>query len=602
MKYRPEIDGLRAVAVVPVVLFHAGVPGFNAGFIGVDIFFVISGFLITKILVDEVANGRFSITRFYERRIRRILPALFFVILLCIPFGWMWMLPDDLENLGQSIAATLLFSNNILLTLTTGYWDLAGEFKPLLHTWSLGVEEQYYLVFPILLWAIWWRAKRYMVAALIVLMLVSFLLFLAPHYLSLSGRETAAVFYNLPTRSWQLLTGGLAAIFVYRAGGLATSPGAAGWSFLGLALVLFSLFFPLPESLHVTLRTVIGTAGASLLVAFASPSNFSGRVLANRLFVLIGLISYSVYLFHQPLIAFTRIYVAEEPGMLLAIPVTLTFVCAILSYRFVESPFRDRNAVSTGWVLGGVFVVGTALFAFGVAAHVTKGFPQRAYGAEPTEANLTEISIAYNQRAYQFQTDGFPSVEDANILVLGNSFGRDMVNVVLEAMPETPMNLVYRSDHYDCFSDNPDTAFQNLLSAADLVFMASSVLPQARCVSEDIARITDSGGQIVYVGTKHFGYNLNWIMRLPTHLRANRTNALMDATLQHEREMAAMVPAEHYVSILGAIAVDGRVPITDAQGQILSPDRTHLTQAGARYVAERFSEGLRFTSLGSEGH
>jgi peptidoglycan/LPS O-acetylase OafA/YrhL len=582
MKYRPEIDGLRAIAVIPVVLFHAGLPGFNAGFIGVDIFFVISGFLITKILVDEIANGRFSITRFYERRIRRILPALFLVILLCIPFGWIWMLPDDLENLGQSIAATLLFSNNILLTLTTGYWDSAGEFKPLLHTWSLGVEEQYYLIFPILLWAIWWWARRYMVVALIVLMLVSFFLFLAPHYMSLSARETSAVFYNLPTRSWQLLMGGLAAILVYRAGELASSPGAAAWSFLGLAFVVFALFFPLPDSLHVTLRTVIGTAGASLLVAFASPSNLSGRVLANRLFVLIGLISYSVYLFHQPLIAFTRIYVAEEPGMLLAIPVALTFVCAILSYRYVESPFRNSNTISTGWALGAMFVVGTGLFAFGVAAHVTSGFPQRADGAE---ANLSEISIAYNQRAYEFQTDAFPSGEGVNILVLGNSFGRDMVNVVLEAMSETPKNLVYRSDHYDCFSDNTDPMFQNFLSAADVVFMASSVLPQEHCVADDIARIKGNGGQIVYVGTKHFGYNLNWIMRVPTHLRANLTNALMHETLQYERDMAAMVPAEHYVSILCAIAAEGRVPITDAQGKILSPDRTHLTQAGARFVA-----------------
>lgn len=320
-------------------------------------------------------------------------------------------------------------------------------------------------------------------------------------------------------------------------------------------------------------------------------------MLANRLFVFIGLISYSVYLFHQPLIAFTRIYVAEEPGILLAIPVALTFVCAILSYRFVESPFRDRNAVSTVWVLGGMFVVGTALFAFGVAAHVTSGFPQRADGAEAAGANLSEISIAYNQRAYQFQTDAFPSGEGANILVLGNSFGRDMVNVVLEAMPDVPMNLVYRSDHYDCFSDNPDTTFQNLLSAADVVFMASSVLPQERCVVDDIARINNNGGQIVYVGTKHFGYNLNWIMRVPTHLRANLTNALMRETLQHERDMAAMVPVNHYLSVLDAIAIDERVPITDSRGNILSPDRTHLTVAGARLLGAKLELRQLFSGV-----
>ena len=585
MKYRPEIDGLRAVAVIPVVLFHAGFPGFRAGFIGVDIFFVISGFLITTILFDEIMNGRFSLARFYERRIRRILPALFLVMLLCLPFAWMWMLPDGIENFGQSIVATLLFSNNILLTLTTGYWDLAGEFKPLLHTWSLGVEEQYYLFFPIVLVAIWWGARRSLLPALAVLMLVSFALFLAPHYIDLAERQTAAVFYNLPTRAWQLLMGGIAAILVYRAGGLATRPSAPALSLVGLVMVILSLFVPLPDSLHVTLRTVIGTVGATLLVTFAATLNLSGRVLANRGFVMIGVISYSVYLFHQPLIAFTRIYVAEEPGMLLTIPVVLTFACAILSYRFVEKPFRDRNVLSTGWVMASVISVGTALFSFGLAAHVTSGFPQRVGGSEAADANVAEISIVYNNRAYGFQTDTFPVGEGPNVLVLGNSFGRDMVNVLLVAMAETPLSLVYRSDHYDCFADNPDPAFQDLLRAADVVLMASDVIPQERCLADDIARVTDEGGRIVYVGTKHFGYNLNWIIRVRADHRANLTNALMDETLQHERDMAAIVPADHYLSILDAITVDGRVPITDAEGRILSPDQTHLTHAGAQFVA-----------------
>jgi len=589
LTYRPEIDGLRAIAVVPVVLFHAGLPGFSAGFIGVDIFFVISGFLITKILVDELKQGRFSIARFYERRTRRILPALFLVILLCIPFAWMWMLPDDLENMGQSVAATLLFSNNILLTLTTGYWDLAGEFKPLLHTWSLGVEEQYYLVFPILLLAIWHVARRFVVPALVILMLVSFALFLAPHYLDLSPRQTAAVFYNLPTRAWQLLMGGIAAIFVYRGSALVMQRDGSTWSTVGLGMVLLSLFLPLPDSLHITLRTLIGTIGAILLVTFAARTNIAGRWLPNRVFVLIGLISYSVYLFHQPLIAFTRVYVAEEPGIVLAIPVALTFLCAGLSYHFVEQPFRDRSRMSTTLVLMSLTVIGTGLFAFGIAAHVTAGFPQRAGESGSSQAKLSAISIAYNQRAYRFQTDTFPEGQGSNILILGNSFGRDMVNVVIEAMHKTPMNIVYRSDHYDCFADDPDPTLQGLLTDADIVLMASSVLPQEQCVAEDIARITQAGGQILYVGTKHFGYNLNWIMRVPADRRANLANALMDDTLQHERAMAAIVPVDHYLSILEVIGVGEQVPITDEWGRILSPDRTHLTQAGAQLIGARLN-------------
>ena len=152
MKYRPEIDGLRALAVIPVILFHAGFDLLSGGFIGVDVFFVISGYLITTILIDDLENKRFSIINFYERRARRILPALFFVMLLCIPFAWMWMLPDALENFGQSLVSTSLFSNNILLMLTSAdYWELKAVYKPLLHTWSLAVEEQYYIIFPIFL-------------------------------------------------------------------------------------------------------------------------------------------------------------------------------------------------------------------------------------------------------------------------------------------------------------------------------------------------------------------------------------------------------------------------------------------------------------------
>ena len=155
MNYRREIDGLRAVAVIPVILFHAGFTFFSGGYVGVDIFFVISGYLITSIIIHELEQGKFSILRFYERRARRILPALFFVILCCIPFAWEWMIPAQFKSFSQSIISTTLFSNNILLWLKTGYFSPAAETYPLLHTWSLAVEEQYYIIFPIFLFAFW---------------------------------------------------------------------------------------------------------------------------------------------------------------------------------------------------------------------------------------------------------------------------------------------------------------------------------------------------------------------------------------------------------------------------------------------------------------
>ena len=159
MQYRSEIDGLRALAVVPVILYHAGVSLFQGGYIGVDVFFVISGYLITTILIEDLTAGQFSLGRFYERRARRILPALFVVMLVCIPFSWIWMLPTQMKDFSESIIAVIFFGSNILFWRETGYFSAASELKPLLHTWSLAVEEQYYLLFPLFL-AFVWRVRR----------------------------------------------------------------------------------------------------------------------------------------------------------------------------------------------------------------------------------------------------------------------------------------------------------------------------------------------------------------------------------------------------------------------------------------------------------
>jgi peptidoglycan/LPS O-acetylase OafA/YrhL len=171
MKYRAEIDGLRALAVLPVILFHAGFEKFSGGYVGVDVFFVISGYLITTIIISEMAEDNFSILNFYERRARRILPALFFVMLACFPFAWFWLAPDDLKDFGESLFAVSIFSSNILFWLESGYFDTAAELKPLLHTWSLAVEEQFYILFPIFLILTW----RFGVKEILILLLLFFL-------------------------------------------------------------------------------------------------------------------------------------------------------------------------------------------------------------------------------------------------------------------------------------------------------------------------------------------------------------------------------------------------------------------------------------------
>ena len=213
MRYRSEIDGLRALAVVPVVLFHAGVPLVGGGFVGVDVFFVISGYLITSILIEELDTGTFSIRRFYERRARRILPALFLVMAASVPFAWAWMQPDALIGFSESIAAATFFVSNIYFWQTSSYFAIVNEQLPLLHTWSLAVEEQFYLVFPLVLWALWKLSPRHLLSALILLALIS----LAYSEWRWRGASEAN-FYLAPSRAWELLAGAAAGIHCHRHG------------------------------------------------------------------------------------------------------------------------------------------------------------------------------------------------------------------------------------------------------------------------------------------------------------------------------------------------------------------------------------------------
>ncbi len=202
MKYRAEIDGLRALAVLPVILFHAGFEWFSGGFIGVDVFFVISGYLITSMIIAEMNEGNFSIVNFYERRARRILPALFFVMFLCLPFAWLWLTPNYLKDFGQSLVAVSTFSSNILFWLEDGYFDPVSELKPLLHTWSLAIEEQYYILFPIFLILTW----RFGIKWILILLSLIFLVSLSITQWG-SDNAPSAAFYLLPTRGWELLLG-----------------------------------------------------------------------------------------------------------------------------------------------------------------------------------------------------------------------------------------------------------------------------------------------------------------------------------------------------------------------------------------------------------
>jgi len=374
--YRSDIDGLRALAVVPVVLFHAGVPGFPGGYVGVDIFFVISGFLITGILVREIDAGRFSLIAFYERRARRILPALLAVLAACFAAGAVISPPDHFEDLAISAFAAAAFAANIWFAqLSADYFAPEIELEPLLHTWSLAVEEQFYIVFPLLLMALSRRGRRVRLAAVGAICAVS--LGLAAEAV---GRAPQAAFYLAHTRAWELGLGALLALgaFPARASRPVTEAvGLAGLGLIAASVALYDAATPFPGL--AALPPCLGTA--ALIWAGGQHRTLARRLLELRPLVAIGLISYSLYLWHWPVLAYLRLAqgTLELPlGVGLA-AVAVAVGLAWLSWALIEQPVRRRPPRGPGRrvVFAGAGAGLAAVMALAVVVWQANGFVGR---------------------------------------------------------------------------------------------------------------------------------------------------------------------------------------------------------------------------------
>jgi peptidoglycan/LPS O-acetylase OafA/YrhL len=408
--YRREIDGLRALAVLPVVLFHAGSPLFPGGFVGVDVFFVISGYLITSIFLTESEAGVFRLSHFYEKRARRILPALFLVAGACIPFAWSLLPPPDMSGFSKSLVALPLFASNIFFWRDSGYFDPAADSKPLIHTWSLSVEEQFYLLYPIFLTILWRISKNSLGLALAIGAASSFVL------AEWGVRHSpSAAFFLLPFRAWELAAGALLAVYLARpvprpVGGdkLAELASLSGLALIAYASLTFDQYTRTPG-----LHALIPVAGAALIIVFSSPAQIVGKLLGARIPVALGLVSYSAYLIHQPLLAFAR-HKLDPPsgGPILLGLAALAFPLAYLSWRFVEMPFRRRGPVSRAALILASAAAALFLVSFGMAGVRTDGFFLQRISAENATLIRSATSSPFRAKCHTGGTDYRP-VEQA---------------------------------------------------------------------------------------------------------------------------------------------------------------------------------------------
>lgn len=372
-KYRPDIDGLRAIAVLSVVMFHAFPNLLTGGFIGVDVFFVISGYLISTIIFENLNNKKFNFLQFYARRIKRIFPAVILVLIISYVIGWFVLLPQDYEQLGKHIAAGAGFISNIASLTEAGYFDTSAEMKPLLHLWSLGIEEQFYILWPLLLWLIWGRNNRTL-SIIILLIVLSF-------YLNIKGvkENITTTFYSPHTRFWEILCGGLIAwISTSKNNHINKNKLIINntFSIIGLVLLAYG-FLKINEKFSFPgLWAVIPVVASALLIHSGPNTWVNKKILSNNLAVWFGLISFPLYLWHWPLLTFARIIEGGTPSYKIRIfIVILSILLAWITYKYLEQPIRfgKKNKITIVQLSIAMLIIGC----IGLATYKYEGFSFR---------------------------------------------------------------------------------------------------------------------------------------------------------------------------------------------------------------------------------
>lgn len=565
IRYRKDIDGLRAFAVLAVLFYHIGyLPN---GYLGVDIFFAISGFLITKIVYTEALENRFSITAFYLRRIRRIIPLVLTITLVALILGIFVMLPNDLESLGQSVFATNVFANNILLLLSSvNYWDNLNEYKPLMHTWSLGIEEQFYLAYPFIFLLFGGKKIRWVLPVLLILTTISILL------LTTSSNDSSR-FYLIQYRFFELSIGGIAAILFQK------KPIRSSFKILLLPIILLLLLVDLKFSGNLKIILVV-LATAGLLIPEKRANKFNTFLLENKLVVGIGKISFSLYMWHQLVLAFTRYYVTQNVSAISTIlTVLFILILSIITYYAVEKPFRDKTKIKTKvlfYILGAAFLISTSLSLYlykiqGIVRDVPELelYKSRSY--------VGNIYMCYNMDVRKLNRT-FSDNDKIKILVIGNSFARDWANILMESKFGKKMELSYVEKMDECRNLNLR------LKKADYVFFSVIGREEFELLSEKYVIDTS---KCWIVGTKNFGSNngIFYSKRGSRNYPLQRTS--IDSGFTRINESLKKQWGWKFIDLIGMnMDKDGKVPVFTTHCQFISQDGRHLTHAGAVYFAE----------------
>ncbi len=620
--YRPDIDGLRAIAVIAVVLFHLDVGIAKGGFIGVDVFFVISGYLITGILQSEIDAGKFSILRFYDRRIRRILPALFAVILAATPVAVCLFFPPEILDFANSVIATTLFSSNMYFMMVTDYFVATSDSNPLLHTWSLAVEEQYYIVFPFLLYGLRTLRQRNVVLVIGGLAIVSLVLSIV-----LVMTDQVAAFYLAPSRAWEFFIGALISLKAFpkvQTTWLREILAALGFALIIASCLRFHRNMPFPGAL-----ALVPCIGAALLIhAGAAGQTLIGRLISVRPIVFIGLISYSLYLWHWPVIVFFQLWWVKPIGGAGVLGLIL-ISCATgtLSWYFIERPFRQKRIAASPIVLRGVALASMAGFCvLGIGLIASDGM---AF-AFPKEIVRLANYLHYHERtAYRRGTCFIDSHTSPlsdfaattclarshvkpNLLVIGDSHAAHLWSGLTAALPSVQILQATATGCKPVFGTRGHPTCVALINRALADETATgtidAVLLSARWENEDIAQLVATVDRLaryvarVYVSGPIVEYREN-LPRLLAQSAQRRDPELLitarvDAQRQVDERLAVALEGHRavYLSAYGTLCgrrSEACRTVTD-DGIPVQWDYGHLTAEGSEYLAKAWVADGRF--------
>ncbi len=570
--YRKDIDGLRAISVYAVIFFHIGLKYkenliFSGGYIGVDVFFVISGFLISSIVFKEIEDNKFSILSFYNRRARRILPIFTFVGLISSILSFYFFLPGDLLEFSKSLLSSIFFSSNFFFWKNTGYFFGGNELKPLIHTWSLSVEEQFYILFPLIVLLILRYLKKLMLPLFVLILFSSIIL------AEIESRDgSAGAFYLLPTRAWELISGVLCFFFLNQK--IIFSKTLKEFlSFIGLSAVIISLIFFKEEFTHPGLITLIPVIGTMLIIIFGNQKTLTYKFLANKVLVFNGLISYSLYMWHQPILAILKYTVGISNLFEQFILVLSLIVVSAASWKYLEKPARDRNRISNKVFFSSTLFTLLFILSFSVVGISSQGllkkYPEKDH-------NLLLNDNQYGRYTWgnssEIEMRKFSNKNTLKVLIIGDSFSQDFLNSIIEAKLNKNIEMSWMSINFKCKKKplidikclkknlENENIVKNLIKSSNVVFLSMAWSEKRHfkdlrklLVHEKYKEFFD---KVTIVGSKQFKFieNKKWtrleLLKLDDSERLNLKTRINKQLISFNLEMEKVVGKNKFLNLI----------------------------------------------------